>query len=125
MSAEESKEGRFVDPSSTDTVRNLTGRVMSRRQVLAGGALAGVAALVSMPKVAGAAVDSSRDVPTKLTYYGQGTFGRLFPRLPAFAQDRGYRLSPKIALRYEAGCSSLVSAEGSWTRATRRLRRTR
>jgi hypothetical protein len=115
MSAEESKEGGIVDPSSTDTVRNLTGRVMSRRQVLAGGALAGVAALASMPKVAGAVVDSSSDVPTPLTYHGQGTFGRLFPRLPAFA---------KTALRYEAGCSSLVSAEGSWTRATRRLRRT-
>jgi hypothetical protein len=60
---------------------------MSRRQVLAGGALAGVAALASMPKVAGAVVDSSSDVPTPLTYHGQGTFGRLFPRLPAFAQD--------------------------------------
>ena len=59
MSAEESKHGRIEDPSSTDTVRNLTGRVMSRRQVLglAGGALAGAATLASMPKVAGAAVD--------------------------------------------------------------------
>jgi hypothetical protein len=89
MSAEESKGGRKVDPSSTDTVRNLTGRVMSRRQVLglAGGALAGAATLASMPQAAGAVVDSSRHVPTPLTYCGQGTFGRLFPRLPAFAQD--------------------------------------
>ena len=96
MSAEDSKEGRIVDPSSTDTVRDLTGRVMSRRQVLglAGGALAGVAALGSMPKVAGAVVDSSSDVPTPLTYHGQGTFGRLFPRLPAFAQD-----SPEVRSR--------------------------
>src|SRR5215216_861168 len=94
MSAEESKQGRIVDPSSAGTVRNLTSRVMSRRQVLAGGALAGVAALASMPKVAGAAVDSSSDVPTPLTYYGQGTFGRLFPRLSAFAQD-----SPEVRSR--------------------------
>src|SRR5829696_3781360 len=94
MSTEESKEGRIVDPSSTGTVRNLTGRVMSRRQVLAGGALAGVAALASMPKVAGAVVDSSSDVPTPLTYHGQGNFGRLFPRLPAFAQD-----SPEVRSR--------------------------
>ena len=116
MSAEESKQGRIVDPSSAGTVRNLTSRVMSRRQVLAGGALARVAALASMPKVAGAAVDSSSDVPTPLTYYGQG---------PSAGSFRGYPLSPKIALRYEAGCSSSVSREGSWTRATRRLRRTR
>jgi hypothetical protein len=70
MSAEESKHGRKVDPSSTDTVRNLTGRVMSRRQVLglAGGALAGAATLASMPQAAGAVVDSSRHVPTPLTY---------------------------------------------------------
>src|SRR4029453_18653743 len=96
MSAEESKGGRKVDPSSTDTVRNLTGRVMSRRQVLglAGGALAGAATLASMPQAAGAVVESSRDVATRLTYYGQGTFGRLIPRLPAFAQD-----SPEVRSR--------------------------
>ena len=116
MSAEESKQGRIEDPSSTDTVRNLTGRVMSRRQVLAGGALAGVAALAYMPKAAGAVVDSSSDVPTPLTYHGQGTFGRLFPQLPPFAQD-----SPEVRSRL----LKLGKQEGSWTRATRRLRRTR
>jgi hypothetical protein len=118
MAAEESKEGRIVDPSSTGTVRELTGRVISRRQVLglAGGALAGVAALGSMPKTAGAVVDSSNDVPTPLTYHGQGTFGRLFPRLPAFTQD-----SPEVRSRL----LELGKRGGIMDAATRRLRRTR
>src|SRR5215207_1033856 len=97
MSAEKTKEGVRVDPSSGGTVRSLVGRTMSRRQALGltGGALAGVAALASMPKAASAAVESSAsavlesrsDVPTPLVHHGQGTFGQLFPRLPAFASD--------------------------------------
>ena len=92
MSAEVSKEVRIVDPSSTGTVRDLTGRVMSRRQVLglAGGALAGAAALASMPKAAGAAVESRSDVPTPLTHYGLGTFGRLFPSTLGFREHIFY-----------------------------------
>ena len=97
MSAEKTQEGMTVDPSPPSPVRSLTGRAISRRQALglAGGALAGVAALASMPKAAGAAVERSAsavlesraDVPPPLTHYDQGKFGRLFPRLPAFASD--------------------------------------
>jgi hypothetical protein len=97
MSAEKTKEGVRVDLSPDGSVRSLADRTMSRRQALGltGGALAGVAALVSMPKAAGAAVESSAsavlesrsDVPTPLVHHGQGTFGRLFPRLPAFASN--------------------------------------
>ena len=116
MSAEESKQGRIEDPSSTDTVRNLTGRVMSRRQVLAGGALAGVAALAYMPKAAGAVVDSSSDVPTPLTYHGQGNLRPALSAVTPFRPD-----SPEVRSRL----LKLGKQEGSWTRATRRLRRTR
>ncbi len=97
MPTEKTKECMTVDPSSGGTVRSLTGRAISRRQALglAGGALAGVAGLASMPRVAGAArvesssavLESRDDVPPPLTNYGQGRFGRLFPRLPAFASD--------------------------------------
>ena len=97
MSAEKTKEDLTLDPSPPGPVRSLTGRAISRRQALglAGGALAGVAALASMPKTAGAAVESSAsavlesraDVPPAPTHYEQGKFGRLFPRLPAFASD--------------------------------------
>jgi hypothetical protein len=90
MSAEKTQEGRIVDPSFTGPARSLAGRAMSRRQALglAGGAFAGIAALASMPKAAGAAVETSAAaVSSPLTHYGQGTFGRLFPRLPAFAFD--------------------------------------
>src|SRR5918994_5172017 len=97
MSAEKTRKDRIVDPSPDGPARSLAGRTMSRRRALglAGGALAGVAALASMPKAAGAAVETSAtavlesraDVPTPLTYNGHGTFGRLFPRLPAFAPD--------------------------------------
>jgi hypothetical protein len=70
---------------------------MSRRQALglAGGALAGISALASMPSVAGAArvasssavLESRSDVPSTLANFGRGRFGRLFPRLPTFASD--------------------------------------
>jgi len=96
VSAERTGEGMRVEPSSDAPVRGLTGRTMSPRQALglASGALAGVAALASMPSAAGARVEGSSavlgsrgSVPPPLPYYGQGTYGRLFPRLPAFASD--------------------------------------
>ncbi len=97
MSTENTGEDVRVEPPSDDPARSPTGRTMSRRRALglAGGALAGAAALASMPKAANAAtvesspaVPKSRgEVPSAPTYYGQGTFGRLFPRLPAFAPD--------------------------------------
>jgi hypothetical protein len=97
VSAEKTEEGGRVKPSSDGPARSLTGRTMTRRQALglAGGALAGVAALTSMPRAAGAArvdsssavVESRADVPSPLTHYDEGKFGRLFPRLPAFASD--------------------------------------
>ncbi|MDQ3637616.1 MAG: heme peroxidase family protein [Actinomycetota bacterium] len=97
MSTEKTKEDMRVDPSPASSARSLTGRAISRRQALglAGGALAGVAAFASMPKAAGAArvesssavLESRADVPPPLTHYDQGKFGRLFPRLPAFASD--------------------------------------
>jgi hypothetical protein len=87
----------IVDPSPAGPARSLAGRAISRRQALglAGGALAGVAALASMPKAASAArvgsssaiLESRSDVPPPLTLYDEGNFGRLFPRLPAFASD--------------------------------------
>jgi hypothetical protein len=96
VAAERTGQGMRVEPSSDAPARSLTGRTMSRRQALglAGGALAGVAALASMPSAAGARVEGSSavlgsrgGVPPPLPYYGQGTYGRLFPRLPAFASD--------------------------------------
>jgi hypothetical protein len=97
MSTENIGKGVMVDSSSGGPGRSLTGRTMPRSQALglAGGALAGFAALASIPKSAGAAgverssavLKSSGDVPSSLTYYGQGTFGRLFPQLPAFATN--------------------------------------
>ena len=60
---------------------------------LAGGAIAGIAAMTSMPKAAGAvAVERGDGTPAPLTRYGEGTFGRLFPRLPAFGGgNTGFR----------------------------------
>src|SRR5919112_6425891 len=97
MSTKKTREGRIVDPSPAGPARSLADRAISRRQALglAGGALAGVAALASMPKAASAArvasssavLESLSDVPPPLTLYNQGNFGRLFPQLPAFASD--------------------------------------
>ena len=82
-----------VTPSGSPA-RSLAGRAISRRQALglAGSALAGVAALASMPKTAlaqssASVVESSAAVRSPLNHYDQGTFGRLFPGLPAFASD--------------------------------------
>lgn len=85
------------DTASDSPARSLAGRAISRRQALglAGGALAGVATLASMPKAAGAAriasssaiLESLSDVLPPLTPYDPGNFGRLFPGLPAFASD--------------------------------------
>jgi hypothetical protein len=87
----------MVDSLSSGPARSLTGHTMSRRQALelAGGALAGVAALASIPKAAGAAgreispalLRSHSGVRPPLTSYGQGTFGRLFPQPPTFTTD--------------------------------------
>jgi hypothetical protein len=92
-SEEKMKPKVVVAPSGSPT-KSLADRTISRRQALgvAGSALAGVAALTSMPKTAlaqssAAVVESRAGVPPPLTYYGHGTFGRLFPRLPAFASD--------------------------------------
>ena len=97
MSTERTKEGMTVDPSPAGAARSLAGRAISRRRALglSGGALAGIVALTSMPKSASAArvasssavLESRSDVPPPLTHYDEGNFGRLFPRLPAFASD--------------------------------------
>jgi Animal haem peroxidase len=97
FSAERTEKSMLQDPASESPARSLAGRVISRRQALglAGGALAGVATLASMPKAASAAriasssavLESLSDVPFPLTDYDQGNFGRLFPQLPAFASD--------------------------------------
>jgi hypothetical protein len=91
---EEKMKPKVVVAPSGNPARTLAGRAISRRQALglAGSALAGVAALASMPKTtlaqsSAAVVESRADVPSPLTYNGQGTFGRLFTRLPAFASD--------------------------------------
>ena len=111
-----------VAPSCSPT-KNLAGRAISRRQALglAGSALAGIAALTSMPKTAlaqssAAVVESRAGVPSPLTYYRHGTFGRLFPRLPAFASD---------SLGVQADLLELGKRGGSWTREIRCPRRTR
>src|SRR5919107_1282657 len=97
LSAERAEKSMTGAPASDGPARRLAGRAISRRQALglAGGALAGVAALASMPKAASAArvasssavLESRSDVPPPVTLYDEGTFGRLFPRLPAFASD--------------------------------------
>src|SRR5215210_4810100 len=97
FSAERAEKIMTEDPASDSPARSLAGRVISRRQALglAGGTLAGVATLASMPKAAGAArvasssavLESLSDVPPPLTPYDLGNFGRLFPQLPAFASD--------------------------------------
>ncbi len=93
MSTKEKMTPKVVVAPSGSPAGSLAGRAISRRQALglAGGALAGVAALAAMPKGAdaqsGAVVGSRTAEPSPLTNSGQGTFGRLFPRLPAFASD--------------------------------------
>jgi hypothetical protein len=97
LSAERAEKSMTGGPASDGPARSLASRAISRRQALglAGGALAGVAALASMPKAASAArvasssavLESLSDVPPPLTLYNQGNFGRLFPQLPAFASD--------------------------------------
>jgi hypothetical protein len=96
FSAERAEKSMTGAPTSDGPARSLGGRAISRRQALglAGGALAGVAALASMPKAAGAVqssaaavLESRADVPPSLGHYDLGKFGRLFPRLPAFASD--------------------------------------
>jgi hypothetical protein len=91
---EEKMTPKVVVTPSGGPARSLAGRAISRRRALglAGSALAGVAALASMPKTAlaqssAAVVQSSTDLRSPLNNHGQGTFGRLFPGLPAFASD--------------------------------------
>jgi Animal haem peroxidase len=108
----------IVDPSPAGPARSLAGRAISRRQALglAGGALAGVAALASMPKAASAArvasssavLESRSDVPSPLTLYDQGNFGRLFPQLPAFASDSPEVRKNLIELRKVKGIMDAV-----------------